>query len=137
MIDTNTRRARPQVAGLCCSLGSWWGEERILVYARYGLSKWVSGRTVMPDVHIVDRETLRPVVEVLGMKSTQLVPRGDVLAEIPVPERERNRFCLRPRQVEEIAKLAKVVETEYGKPVEVEWAYLGETLHVLAEHQAG
>lgn len=133
MTETNTRPAGPRVAGLCRSLVSWWGEDRMLVYASYGLGEWAAGDVVVPDVHVIDRGTLRPIMEVLGSKSTQLVPHAELAAEIPVPQRERKRFCLCPRQVAEIAKLAKAVEAQRGKPVEVEWAYLGGALRLLAE----
>ena len=130
MSETNTTLLGPRASGLCRSLNSWWGEDWLIIYAHYGLTEWVTRGTVVPDAHIVDRETLRPVVEFLGSKSTQLVARTDGNAEVRVPERERKRFCLSPLDVAEIAKLAKAMEVERGTPVDVRWTYDGETLRL-------
>jgi pyruvate,water dikinase len=124
---------RPQAAGLCCcAVDSFSGEDRMFVYASYGLSEWAASGAVVPDTHIVDRETLRPVMEILGSKKMQLVARADGVAEIGVPEGDRKRFCLSPAQVGEIAELAIVVEAQQGKPVGIEWAYEDKTLYLLA-----
>lgn len=133
MPETTTKLTRTTASGVCRTLDSWCGADRMLVCANYGLSEWLADGTVAPDIHILDCETMQPLMEILGSKTTQLVLRGSGVVEIGVPEEERKRFCLSPSQVREIAKLAKAVEVRRGKPVEVEWAHERDALHLLAE----
>ena len=136
MPEVTTKLLRPLAAGLCCTVDSLSGQDRMFVYASYGLSEWMAAGTVTPDTHIVDRETLRPVIEIVGSKKTQVVARASGVAEIGVSEDEQKRFCLSPEEVEEIAKLAAAVEARQGSPVRIEWTYERETLHLLAARES-
>lgn len=110
----------PDTTGVCYAV-SLWGTERLFLYASYGLREWIGARSPVPDLHIVDRETLEPIMEILGSKETQIVPGADGIAERDVPADRRTRFCLSVVQVSEIASLAKAVETRVGAPVRIEW----------------
>ena len=117
--------------GVCCAV-SLWGRDRIGVYASYGLREWVGVRAIVPDLHIVDRETLQPVIEILGSKKRQVVAGADGIAESDVPVDRQKRFCLSPMQVSEIARLANAVETRVRAPLHIEWEHRDGTLRLVS-----
>jgi len=122
---------RPEAAGVCFTIDSMRRADRMFVYANYGLGESVVRHTVVPDTHIVDRQSVQPIMDIMGSKTMQIVACGGGIAETGVPADKQKRFCLAPTQVGAIAKLARAVEARHGKPVEIEWAYEGETLHLV------
>lgn len=125
------RLLRPSAAGLCFTAGSMGREDKMFVYANYGLGQSIAGRAVVPDTHIVDRDTLEPSMDILGSKTMQIVPCSCGLAETGVSEHDQKRFCLSPAEVGAVAKLAKSVEARMGEPVRVAWAYEDTTLYLI------
>ena len=123
---------RAEAAGICCTVDPLRPKDRMFVFANYGLGESVVGATVMPDTHVVDRQSLQSIMDVMGSKTMQIVARAGGIAETGVRGDKQKRFCLSPTQVGCIAKLAMAVEAQQGKPVGIEWAYEDETLYLLA-----
>jgi len=122
---------RPSAAGLCFTAESMRREDKIFVYANYGLGESIAGRAVVPDTHIVDRDTLEPIMDIIGSKTAQIVPSSRGLAETGVSQDQQKRFCLSPADVAAVAELAKSIEARMGRPVRVEWAFEEGTLYVV------
>ncbi|MDH5525776.1 MAG: phosphoenolpyruvate synthase [Nitrospirota bacterium] len=130
----------------------------VLVTAAHGLGENVVQGAVSPDEFYVFKHTLghapSPVIRrKLGAKEQRMVYAGfgDGLVNEPVPQAERERFCLTDAETVQLARYAVAVESHYseraGHPVrlDLEWARDGadgpfyiiqaraETVHSRAE----
>lgn len=101
----------------------------------YGLGETVVQGAVNPDEFYVYKPNLtgqRPAIlsRRLGSKAIEMVyDAGDVhdkaVLTREVEEERRQRFCLSDAQVEQLAKMAVIIEKHYGRPMDIEWALDG------------
>ncbi|KAA9111407.1 phosphoenolpyruvate synthase [Microbacterium rhizomatis] len=107
----------------------------VLVTSVYGLGETIVQGTTNPDEFYVSKPCLRagrPAIlrRKLGTKSTALrfaamSPSGATTALEEVPASEGARFSLTDAHVEELARSALVIESHYGRPMDIEWALDG------------
>lgn len=104
-------------------------EEVITINAAYGLGDLVVAGEVNPDEFTVYKRNLGIIERKLGDKEVKLVRgSGDQENEKQnVPKSERKKFCITDNQVKELAKYGQRIEDHYGKPMDIEWVYDGQT----------
>jgi pyruvate,water dikinase len=111
----------------------------VFVTGVYGLGENIVQGTVDPDEFYVHKPTFhagyRAVLSrTLGRKQMRMVyaDRGGGIKNIPVPEPERERFCIADAEVLELADDAIKIEDHYSKnaghpmPMDIEWAKDGD-----------
>jgi pyruvate,water dikinase len=112
----------------------------VFVTSAYGLGELVVQGAVNPDEFYVYKPGLRAghraiLRRNLGSKAIKMIyaEPGEGVRTVAVPEAERARFSLPDSAVEELARLALVIEQHYGCPMDIEWAYDGsdQKLYIL------
>lgn len=111
-------------------------DQVVFITASYGLGETVVQGAVNPDEFYVWKEGLkagRPAVlrRALGAKAIKMVfgtasEAGRSVVTVPVPDADRRRFSISDTEVEELARYALIIETHYGRPMDVEWGRDGE-----------
>ena len=101
----------------------------------YGLGETVVQGAVNPDEFYVYKPNLivsRPAIlsRRLGSKAIEMVyantdAHDKSILTREVDEARRQQFCLTDAQVEELAKMALIIEKHYGRPMDIEWALDG------------
>jgi pyruvate,water dikinase len=104
--------------------------DECVINANYGLGQTVVDGTVTPDQAVVDKVSNTILSRTAGEKEVAVYLRLVGGTESRAPE-SPSSFCLTGHQILAIASLAARVETEYGKPVDIEWAYEGGRLYLL------
>ncbi len=105
----------------------------VLIDGSYGVGEMVVQGKVVPDEFFVFKPTLdkgfKPIIsKKLGSKKNKMIYCGkDGLTEIPVPEKDRQEFCLSDGEIITLAKWAKIIEEHYKLPMDIEWAKDGES----------
>ena len=119
------------VAGVGFSLNPVTNDyDEAVVDANWGLGESVVADLASPDHYVIDKVNGELVQTKLGSKqiSTRLGPDGGTV------ERTEDRSTdptLSHAQLRELADVLRRIETLYGEPMDVEWAYAGGRLHVL------
>jgi len=90
----------------------------------------VSGRAE-PDTFILAKDTKQPVETRLGSKRVFTQPQARGVAELPLDTLQQDRFSLSDRQLQVLADAAAFLEAHYDSPIDAEWAFVGDTLHML------
>ncbi|MEZ5535521.1 MAG: phosphoenolpyruvate synthase [Thiolinea sp.] len=101
----------------------------------YGLGETVVQGAVNPDEFYVYKPNLianKPAIlsRRLGSKAIEMIYDGGdahdkaTLTREVEPER-RQQFCINDDQVEQLAKMALIIEKHYGRPMDIEWALDG------------
>ncbi len=107
-------------------------DQVVFITASWGLGESVVQGAVNPDEYYVSKVALaqhRPAVLMrnLGSKATRMIYSGDKTAgrtvtTVETDAADRHRFCLTDAELEELARYAVIIETHYGRPMDVEWA---------------
>ncbi len=102
----------------------------VLINSIYGLGENIVQGKVTPDEFYVFKPTLKkkfPAIlsRRLGDKEIKMVythhSRRPV-KDVPVPEKDRQRFSISDLEVLTLARWAMIIEEHYGKPMDMEWA---------------
>ncbi|MBF4642243.1 phosphoenolpyruvate synthase [Cronobacter sakazakii] len=112
-------------------------DQVVFITAAYGLGEMVVQGAVNPDEFYVHKPGLaegRPAIvrRTMGSKKIRMVyadtqEHGKQVRIEDVPQAERDRFCITPEEVQELAKQAVQIEKHYGRPMDIEWAKDGHT----------
>lgn len=112
-------------------------DQVVFITAAYGLGEMVVQGAVNPDefyVHKPGLEAGRPSIvrRTMGSKKIRMIyapsqEHGKQVRIEDVPEADRDRFCITPEEVQELAKQAVIIEKHYGRPMDIEWAKDGHT----------
>jgi pyruvate,water dikinase len=106
----------------------------VFITSSYGLGETVVQGSVNPDEFYVHKPLLAagrfPVIRrVLGSKLQRMgfasaddkAASGRLVHVVDTPPEQRNRYSLTDAEVVELAKYALVIETHYGRPMDIEW----------------
>jgi pyruvate,water dikinase len=104
--------------------------DQCVINANYGLGETVVDGTITPDQWVVDKVNNQMLEKALGKKHTVVDLKAGGGTETKVPEASTS-LCLIDNQVLEVTELTSRVETEYGKPMDIEWAYEDGQLYLL------
>jgi pyruvate,water dikinase len=98
-------------------------DDRIVIYAIYGLGKYLVDGTLTPDIYQVSREDGRVTDTNIAKKRVRLVlsENGGTVEE-PVPESEWAVPVLDEERAGQLAAFARKIEEHYGTPMDIEWA---------------
>ncbi|MBM2826900.1 MAG: phosphoenolpyruvate synthase, partial [Dehalococcoidia bacterium] len=106
--------------------------DEIVVNSAWGLAEVVVSGIVSPDTFVVDKETLAPREITLGQKdkvAQPLLAGGTTLIE--TPQEDRERASLSDSQLENLARMALAIESHFGAPQDIEWAFNDDSLFIL------
>lgn len=125
------RQIDSAVAGVAFSLNPSTNDyDEVVIEANWGLGVSVVDGRVSPDHFVVDRVRGEVVAETRGGKqlSVLLAPDGGTVERQNDQSAERT---LTDAQLHELSVAVGRIETLYDAPVDIEWAYADDTLHIL------
>ena len=109
-------------------------EDVVFITSSYGLGETVVQGAVNPDEFYVHKPMLRAgkravIRRNLGSKLLQMEfttaeekkSGGKLVKTTDVPTELRNRYSLTDDDVEQLARYALIIETHYGRPMDIEW----------------
>jgi pyruvate,water dikinase len=117
-------------------------KDAILITAAYGLGETVVQGSVNPDEFFVFKPTLktghRPILQKkLGGKEIKMIYAtgggGEATEIVPVPQEDRESFCLNDNEILQLARWTMIIEDHYSaeagyfKPMDIEWGKDGRT----------
>jgi pyruvate,water dikinase len=112
-----------RVAGIIFTADPNTGDtSRMIIEANWGLGESVVGGEAMPDVHVLNKESLEIVEKKLGTKSRYIICKELGVAEEECPADLSCTYCLSDEEVKEIGKLGILLEKHFGVPQDAEWA---------------
>jgi pyruvate,water dikinase len=104
--------------------------DEVVIDANFGLGESVVSGLVSPDSYVVDKVSHTILERTVGSKETSiwLAPDGGTYRE---PALNRGELCLPDEEVLTLADLVHRVEDQFGKPMDVEWAFSNGNLYLL------
>ncbi len=123
-------------SGVMFTLDTESGFDKVVfITGSFGLGEMVVQGAVNTDEFYVYKENLvknKPAVlnRTLGSKLIKMIYTSDSDSEEPVKivdtdEKQRLKYCINDKQVEELARQAITIEKHYKRPMDIEWALDG------------
>lgn len=106
-------------------------DQVVFITAAYGLGETVVQGSVNPDEFYVYKPNLKSghqaiLRKSLGGKAIKMVydegKNNSSVKTVPVEDEERSRFSISDEDVLYLAKQAVLIESHYGRPMDIEWA---------------
>ena len=114
---------RPRAAGIIFTADPNTGDtSKMIIEANWGLGESVVSGESIPDIYILDKDTLVVKEKRLGLKSRYLICSEFGVTEVETPPEKSSTFCLCEDELKEIGKLGKMIEAHFSMPQDVEWA---------------
>ncbi len=108
------------------------GENRIIVEAGWGLGAPIVGGEITPDHYVVDGASQKIVHKQIAEQTFRLVrdPAGASVRE-DVPAADRSRPKLSDDSIQRLVSLARLIESHYRRPMDVEWCIEGTLPYIV------
>jgi pyruvate,water dikinase len=94
----------------------------VMIEGNWGTAESVVQGLVTPDRYYINKEILEIEEKNISQKLRQHVITETGTREEDVPEKKQSEPCFSDEEARKIADLAKLVESHYGKPQDIEWA---------------
>jgi pyruvate,water dikinase len=93
---------------------------KIVVEGNWGLGESVVSGEITPDSFVVDKQS-GEIVTTIGGKTKMVVYKDTGTCMINVPGDMQTCVCLGKEEIEEIVRIAKMVEAHFDTPQDMEW----------------
>ncbi len=120
------------VSGICFTRDPNTGENHMIVEAGLGLGEAIVGGEVTPDHYVIDGATQKIVHKQISAQKVRIVRAeggGNRREEIPPNLREVQK--LPDQRLLRLVSLARLIESHYRRPMDIEWCADAETLYVV------
>ncbi len=120
------------VSGILFTRDPNTGENHMIIEAGWGLGEAIVGGEVTPDHYVVDGATQRVVQKQISEQSIRVVRAdagGNRREEVPAADRSRQK--LPDDRIQRLASLARVIESHYRRPMDVEWCADARSLYIV------
>ncbi|MCR4307393.1 MAG: phosphoenolpyruvate synthase, partial [Candidatus Berkelbacteria bacterium] len=106
--------------------------DKIVIDAGMGLGEAIVSGSVTPDHYVIDKKTMEVVSKEISKQAWQIV-RNKAGADIHIstPKDKLDGQKLSDEQIVKLATLGHKVETHYGSPQDMEWAFEGESFYMV------
>jgi len=114
-----------RAAGVMFTLNPTNGDpSKVVIEGSWGLGETVVSGSVNPDKFVVDKVILETSEKTISAKHIKCVydPEGKGTMDVDVEEEMQFRCCLEDREIKELVRIARNIETHYGCPMDIEWA---------------
>jgi pyruvate,water dikinase len=121
------RMVRPRAAGVMFTRSPVSGDRSVVaIEGTWGLGSALVAGDVTPDSFLISKITGEITSRRVSSKGRihSLIPNGRGVTVTDMPASLREVPCLTDDEIRALASIAKVVETHYGVPQDIEWALL-------------
>jgi len=95
---------------------------KIVVEGNWGLGESVVSGEITPDSFVIDKQS-GEIVSSIGGKTKMVVYKDTGTCMIKVPGDMQTCVCLGKEEIEEIVRIAKMVEAHFDNPQDMEWVF--------------
>jgi len=120
------------VSGILFTRDPNTGENHMIVEAGFGLGEAIVGGEVTPDHYVIDGATLKVIHKQISEQRVRVVRAekgGNRREEVPADERSRQK--LSDQRLQRLVSLARLIESHYRRPMDVEWCADAESLYIV------
>ncbi|HSW48451.1 MAG TPA: PEP/pyruvate-binding domain-containing protein [Candidatus Saccharimonadales bacterium] len=103
----------------------------IMIEAAYGLGELLVQGEITPDNYIFSKQTSKILKATNGSQDEMLVFKNGKNEKVPVAVDMKNKIILNSNQLTKLAELGTKIESHYGFPCDIEWAYENDKFYII------
>ena len=114
-----------KAAGVLFTLNPTNGDpSKVVIEGNWGLGETVVSGDVNPDKFVVDKVVMEVSERTISTKHIECLydPEKEEVVHSDVDPSMQCLCCLEDREVKELVSIANVIESHYGRPMDIEWA---------------
>ena len=120
------------VSGILFTRDPNTGENHMIVEAGWGLGEAIVGGEVTPDHYVIDGASQKVVHKQLSEQRVRLIrAEGGGNRREDVPAAQRNVQKLPDNRLQRLVSLARLIESHYRRPMDVEWCGDADALYIV------
>ncbi|HTP53719.1 MAG TPA: phosphoenolpyruvate synthase [Thermoplasmata archaeon] len=120
------------VSGILFTRDPNTGENHMIVEAGWGLGEAIVGGEVTPDHYVIDGATQKIVHKQISEQRVRIVrAEGGGNRREDVPAADRSRQKLPDQRLLRLVSLARLIESNYRRPMDVEWCGDSDALYIV------
>jgi len=120
------------VSGILFTRDPNTGENHMIVEAGWGLGEAIVGGEVTPDHYVIDGASQKIVHKQLSEQRVRLIrAEGGGNRREDVPADQRSAQKLPDHRLQRLVSLARLIESHYRRPMDVEWCGDDDTLYIV------
>jgi len=120
------------VSGILFTRDPNTGENHMIVEAGWGLGEAIVGGEVTPDHYVIDGVTQKIVHKQISEQKVRIVrAEGGGNRREDVPAADRSRQKLPDPRLQKLVSLARLIESNYRRPMDVEWCGDADALYIV------
>ncbi|MBI4304359.1 MAG: phosphoenolpyruvate synthase [Chloroflexi bacterium] len=132
------RMVQSEISGVMFTVEPVSGNNQIVIEAVYGLGEAVVSGEVIPDLYVLDKETLAIKEKRIARQDWRLVrsdgkvnaiAEANIKQTIPLEDQEKQK--LSGDEIVALAQLGKKIESVYQFPQDIEWAKEGDAIYIV------
>lgn len=103
----------------------------VVIEAIYGLGEAIVSGIVTPDSYEIDKRNNKIINADISNQRIKIVQasKGTKSVEIPLEHQEEQKLSF--KEIEETAKISKIIESHYNSPQDIEWCWKDGKLFIL------
>jgi rifampicin phosphotransferase len=130
MAVINQEMLTPSVGGVALTCDPLKGASVFSINANFGLPSLLVSGEIAPDLYELDADGAILERRVGSKRQITEYVNGEVKTR-PSTTAEQDSYCLSDRQLNKIYQCGKTIETLFGCPQDIEWAFQGDQLYIL------
>jgi pyruvate,water dikinase len=120
------------VSGILFTRDPNTGENHMIVEAGWGLGEAIVGGEVTPDHYVIDGATQKIVHKQISEQRVRIVrAEGGGNRREDIPAADRSRQKLPDQRLLRLVSLARLIESNYRRPMDVEWCGDADALYIV------
>ena len=126
------KMVQSEISGVCFTVNPVTNNQKqIMIEAGFGLGESVVAGTITPDKYIVNKEEMFIEEIIVNKQETMISKKGMETIKSNVSKERQEKQKLEGKQIVELAELCKKIESHYGKPQDIEFAFEKNKLYIL------
>lgn len=97
--------------------------DQMLLNSSWGLGEAIVGGEVSPDQWVVDKVNGNIIEEIIASKEVMVISKEKGIELVDVPKEKQEEVTLTGNEVTVLLKLGQMVESYFGEPQDIEWAF--------------
>jgi len=103
----------------------------MVIEAGWGLGEAIVGGQITPDTYTIDKKNMKVANIYKSEQEMMIIRDGNETKEGTVSPDKKDKQKLSKAQILELAEICTKIETHYGKPQDIEWAYQNNKFYIV------
>ena len=118
------KMVQSEISGICFTVHPVTKDkDQMVIEAGYGLGEAIVGGKISPDTYVISKKRLEILDKNISEQEMAIVRSANGTKEVSISKAKQGKQKLSDKEIFELAKLCAKIESHYGKPEDIEWAY--------------